>query len=69
MDEQMAQDNLSMSTEQNHTINTTVSTVHDLSANDNVIDLYSAMHEKSTKTTENPFIHQLLLHSTNGEIT
>jgi hypothetical protein len=65
----MAQDNLSVSTEQKHAIDTTVSIVNDPSVNDNVIDLHSAMHEKSMRTTENPFIHQLLLHSTNREIT
>jgi hypothetical protein len=58
-----------VSTERNHAIDTTVSTVNDLSANDNVIDLYSTTHEKSTRTTENPFVYQLLLHSTNREIT
>jgi hypothetical protein len=68
VDEQTAKDNLSVSAEQN-AIDTTISAVNDPSANDNVVDLYSAIHEKSTRETKNPFMHHLLLHSANGEIT
>ena len=69
MDKQTAQDSLSVSTEQNDAIDTTIGTVNDPSANDNIVNLYSTIHKQSMRKSENPFMHQLLLHSVNGEIT
>jgi hypothetical protein len=68
VDEQTARDNSSVSTERNHATDDTFCAIPDSSLNDNVIDLYSVVHERGTKT-ENPFTHYLRLHSANGEIT
>ena len=38
-----------MSTEKNHTIDTTIGTVNDPSANDNIINLYSTTHFDDTQ--------------------
>ena len=69
MDEQTVQDKLSVSTEHDHAIDSTVCAMPNLSVNNSIVDLYLVAYEKSTRETENPFTHYLLLHSANGEVT
>jgi hypothetical protein len=67
-DEQTAQHFVSVPAENNSTADITNSNVMTAS-NDDIIDLYSMEPEECMKAKEHPFVHYILLHSKNREIT
>ena len=67
-DEQTAQYIVYVPAESNSTTDVTISNVITTSNND-IIDLYVMEPKEHMKAKERPFVHYVLLHSPNGEIT